>query len=87
MVNIKDVRPGNLLVHKKIGVALVIKVDRDLENPELSVIHGCDYDDSIYSGPCEDWYYLWVSAKSVVENNEAPDQKKLKNNNQNEIDR
>ncbi len=64
MVNIHDIRPGNLLIHKKVGVTLVVKVEKNQEDPDKSIIYGMDYDDQIYSGPCEDWFYFWTKLKT-----------------------
>lgn len=59
MVRIQDVRVGNLLIHKEFGVALVVKIEKDLQHSALSIIYGMDQDDHVYSGPCEDWFYFW----------------------------
>lgn len=65
MVNIEDISPGNLLIHKDVGLTIVVNIEFNAKEPEKSIIHGADYDDTIYSGPCEDWFYLWASHKSV----------------------
>lgn len=59
MVHIKNVREGNLLIHKEIGVTLVVKIKKNPEDHSKSIIYGIDYDNKIYSGPCEDWFYIW----------------------------
>lgn len=59
MVHIKDVRIGNLLIHKEIGISLVIKIDKSPLNQSPPIIYAIDQDDTIYSGPCEDWFYFW----------------------------
>jgi hypothetical protein len=67
MVNIKDVRAGNLLIHKDVGVCLVVGMKANTRYPDRSIVQGCDNDESIYSGPCEDWFYLWTDPDKVAE--------------------
>lgn len=59
MVQIKDVRVGNLLIHKEVGISLVVKIDKHPQNHPHPIIYGKDQDNKIYSGPCEDWFYFW----------------------------
>lgn len=67
MVNIKDVRVGNLLIHKDVGVCIVVGARINKRYPDKSIIQGGDYDDSVYTGYCEDWFYLWANPDKVAE--------------------
>lgn len=88
MVNIKDIRPGNLIVHKDVGVCLIIKVIKSNDSPYKSIIKACDADDSIYEGPCEDWYYLWANSgpfKKCSQSKNTKDKKRGKSKCDNDL--
>ncbi|MEF9932025.1 MAG: hypothetical protein RSC28_05595 [Bacteroidales bacterium] len=80
MVNVREVRTGNLIVHKDVGVCLVVGIVKNSRNPSKSIISACDVDDSIYEGPCSDWFNLWASVKEVEEYGIALKEKNAKFN-------
>ncbi len=59
MVSIENVRVGNLLVSDNGRLYCVVKIIKERNNPEGSVIVGADEVNKLYIAPVGRWFYLW----------------------------